>query len=174
MSPGGPIRPSSAVWSFTHLIGTGTGSSSTGESASGCGTATAPKALSVPAGCVQKNNITAGWLPEAPDNFAKIHANLGKPGCFYGRYSQITSSSYDGSQLTQVSADDLGGTIFIASVMPSVPFTEVNSAVALQVAAVMKKFTNSSVEVYLRFGHEMNWYVQDSTCHGTASEFVAA
>ena len=174
-NPGGSIAPVSSVQSSTSPINTGTGPTTTGGT-SGSGTATAPKGTGVPAGCLKKNNIPVGWLPEAPQDFETITSNLGKPGCFFGQYSQITSSSYDGSQLTEVSIDELQGAIFIASVMPSIPFTEVTSSVASQVADVLKKFTDQGVEVYLRFGHEMNWYAssESDVYHGIASEFVTA
>ena len=39
----------------------------------------------------------------------------------------------------------------------------------------MTKFTDAGVpEVWLRFAHEMNYYVTDGTYHGTASDFVTA
>lgn len=93
----------------------------------------------------------------------------------YGWYAQITGSKFDGGQLL-AKKDDIvkSGAVFIASVMPSVPFSQVTADVAKQVAAVMKQFTDAGVEVWLRFGHEMNYYVQDGTYHGTAPEFVTA
>lgn len=130
----------------------------------------------VPETCLKKNGIAVGWLPEAVADFKTITTNLGSPGCYFGQYSQITSTTYDDSQLTQVSADDIQGAIFIASVQPWIPFTQIDSNVASQVAASMKKFTDQGIEVYLRFGHEMNWYAtpEGKDYHGTAPEFVAA
>ena len=43
--------------------------------------------------------------------------------------------------------------------MPKIPFSEVTSSVASQVASVLEQFTSQGVEVWLRFGHEMNYYV---------------
>ena len=137
---------------------------------------TSTKTPSTPGNFLQKNGISIGWLPEAVSDFSTITSNLGKPGCYIGQYSQITSTTYDDSQLTQVSVNDLQGAIFIASVQPWIPFTQIDSNVASQVAASMKKFTDQGVEVYLRFGHEMNWYStpEGKDYHGTASEFVTA
>ncbi|KAF2713768.1 glycoside hydrolase family 26 protein [Pleomassaria siparia CBS 279.74] len=67
-------------------------------------------------------------------------------------------------------------------VIAAVPFNQITPTVAHDVAAVMKKFTDEGVQVWLRFGHEMNWYVKDSpnddasknTYHGTAPEFLVA
>ena len=134
------------------------------------------KTPTLPKNCLQKNGIAVGWLPEAVTDFSSISSNLGHPGCYFGQYSQITSSTYDDSQLTQVSPSDLQGAIFIASVQPWIPFTQVDDSVARQVAATMKKFTDQGVQVYLRFGHEMNWYATPAgkDYKGTAPEFVAA
>lgn len=166
-----PVITGTGGTSLSVPVGTGSGGKS-----SGTDTASTPKGTGVPAGCLKKNGIAVGWLPEAASDFATITSNLGKPGCYFGQYAQITSSTWDGSQLTQVSADDIGGAIFIASVMPEIPFSQVDTNVASQVAAVMKKFTDQGVEVYLRFGHEMNWYAsaEGGVYHGTAAEFVAA
>jgi hypothetical protein len=106
---------------------------------------------------------------------AQLNSNLGAKAAYYGWYSQIRSSSYDGSQLTAVLEDVVAsGATFVASVMPSIPFNQVTDQVASQVAAVMKKFTDRGVKVWLRFGHEMNWYVTDGTYHGTSAEFITA
>lgn len=108
---------------------------------------------------------------------AQINSALGAKSATYGLYAQIQSSSFDGKQLTDW-LDDVksSGAVFVASVMPSIPFSEVTSDVAQQVAAVMKKFTDEGLEVWLRFGHEMNWYVKDDkpTYKGTAPEFIEA
>ncbi|CAF9932347.1 MAG: hypothetical protein HETSPECPRED_008335 [Heterodermia speciosa] len=190
---GGPTGgPTGGSGTGFHPHPTGTGSpshsliidssqieSATGGNPTGTGTASASistKSAVVPGSCLKKNGIAIGWLPEAATDFQTITSNLGSPGCYFGQYSQITSSTYDDSQLTQVTTSDLQGAILIASVQPWIPFTEVDSNVASQVAASMKKFTDQGVEVYLRFGHEMNWYAtpQGKDYHGTAPEFITA
>ena len=116
-----------------------------------------------------------GWLPSEAGELSKITSNVGGNACFYGQYSQITSTSYDDSQLTQV-MDEVknSGAIFIPSVMPTIPFKEVSSDVGSQVASSMAKFTKQGVEVWLRFAHEMNYYATSGTYSGSADEFITA
>lgn len=93
---------------------------------------------------------------------ADINSKLGAKASTYGWYSQITGSTYDGSQLLAVLNDVVSsGAVFQPAIMPTLAagFNGVTPAVASQVAAVLKKFTDQGVEVWLRFGHEMNWYV---------------
>ena len=161
------------------IIGSSPDETATGSIPAGTGSikiSTDSTSPSVPQACLKKNGIAVGWLPEAVSDFKTITTNLGSPGCYFGQYSQITSTTYDDSQLTQVSTDDIQGAIFIASVQPWIPFTQVDSSVASQVAASMKKFTDQGIEVYLRFGHEMNWYAtpEGKDYHGTAPDFVIA
>ena len=94
---------------------------------------------------------------------AQLDAALGAKASTYGWYSQLSSTTYDGSQLTEVLSDVVAsGAVFQPAVMPtlSAGFGAITPDVANQVAAVMKKFTDQGVEVWLRFGHEMNWYTQ--------------
>jgi hypothetical protein len=91
---------------------------------------------------------------------ATIDSTLGAKASTYGYYSQITSSTYSGSQLLAVLSDVVSsGAVFQPAIMPIIPFTQVTSSVASQVASVLEQFTSKGVEVWLRFGHEMNWYV---------------
>jgi hypothetical protein len=112
---------------------------------------------------------------------AQINSRLGAKAGAYGWYGQIRESTFDGSQFLAVKMDVVAsGAVFVASVMPSVNFNQVTPEKAQQVAAVMKQFTDDGVEVWLRFAHEMNWYVQDNpdktktTYHGTAPDFITA
>ena len=162
--------------------GSGSGSASpTGGSTSSSGNTTSSGGISLPTGYESLNGIGIGWLPDADKgvSLTAITSALGnvKP-CFAGYYAQITSSSsFDGSQiLGKVNEVKAGGApypIFVASVMPSIPFSQV-PGVAADVAAVMEKITSQGLTVWLRFAHEMNWYVTDGTYHGTASEFQTA
>jgi hypothetical protein len=134
----------------------------------------------LPADGLSMNGVAFGFLPSSGDNgytytMAQINDKLGAKASTYGWYSQITSSNYDDSQLTGRMDDVVSsGAVFQPSVMPSIAFNEVTSDVATQVATSMKKFTDQGVEVWLRFAHEMNWYVQDGTYKGTPSEFATA
>ena len=92
---------------------------------------------------------------------AQINSALGADASTYGWYSQITGSTYDGSQLTEVLIDVVAsGAVFQPAIMPtlSAGFSGITPAVASQVASVLEQFTSQGVEVWLRFGHEMNYY----------------
>jgi hypothetical protein len=59
------------------------------------------------------------------------------------------------------------GTVFQPAIMPTgLPFNEVTSEIANDIANVVRQFTDRGIEVWLRFAHEMNWYVQDGTYTG--------
>jgi hypothetical protein len=106
---------------------------------------------------------------------SQINSRLGAKSGAYGWYAQIKGSTFDGGQLLARKEDILAsGAVFVASVMPSVNFNQITPEVAKQVAAVMKQFTDEGVKVWLRFAHEMNWYVQDGTYHGTSTDFITA
>ncbi|KAM3065821.1 hypothetical protein ACMFMG_009955 [Clarireedia jacksonii] len=136
----------------------------------------------LPSGGVISNGVAFGFLPSdgykvaSPAyTMAQINDKLGGKASTYGWYAQISSSTFTGSQLLQ-RLDDVvaSGAVFQPAIMPSIPFSQISSDVADQVASVLKQFTSKGVEVWLRFGHEMNYYVTDGTYHGTPSEFVAA
>jgi len=134
--------------------------------------------LTLPSGCMTKNNIAIGWLPDEDNGgtMGPITSKLNnKKACFYGLYSQVTSTNYDASQLTsRINDVKNSGAILQAAVMPTkVKFNQVDSKVAGQVCSAMKKFTDQGIEVWLRFAHEMNWYVTDGTyAGGSTQEFV--
>ncbi|KAF7907127.1 uncharacterized protein EAF01_004714 [Botrytis porri] len=136
----------------------------------------------LPSGGVVSNGVAFGFLPS--DGYqvaspvytmAQINSKLGGKASTYGWYAQITSSTFTGSQLLQ-RLDDVvaSGAVFQPAVMPTIPFSQVTSNVASQVASVLEQFTAKGVEVWLRFGHEMNYYVTDGTYHGIAAEFITA
>ncbi|KAM0750419.1 hypothetical protein T439DRAFT_252227 [Meredithblackwellia eburnea MCA 4105] len=51
--------------------------------------------------------------------------------------------------------------------------TASDNSQATAIAAVMKKFTDEGIEVWLRFAHEVNYYQTDGTYQGTAADFKA-
>ena len=92
----------------------------------------------------------------------EINHRLGAVSSTYGMYSHIQTSYYDGYELMEEFDDVVeSGAVFVASVMPvlSAGFTAITKDVASQVAGVMRKFTDQGVVVWLRYGFEMNWYV---------------
>ena len=52
------------------------------------------------------------------------------------------------------------GAVFIPAIMPTgLTFSQVTDTIAQQIASVLEKFTDEGVEVWLRFAHEVNYYV---------------
>ena len=74
----------------------------------------------------------------------------------------------------------------MAAIMPRIRFNQFSVELCAQIAATMRKFTDSGVHVWLRFAHEMNWYVVDkfkydkgttdfdTVYFGTPAEFIQA
>lgn len=106
-----------------------------------------------------------GYDVISPDyTMADLNAKLSAKASTYGWYSQITSTTYNGDQLTEVLDDVVSsGAVFQPAVMPYINFDEIDSNVASQVIGVLEKFTSQGVEVWLRFGHEMNYYTVRTT-----------
>ena len=135
--------------------------------------------------CKSTNLVCVGWLPDDDDNvpISTINSILGKPNaCFQGHFSHITSStSYDGSDLTSKMADIVSsGAVLQAAIQPTgVTFAQVDANLAAQIAAVLQKFTDQGVQVWLRFAHEANWYVDNPVGAplypgGSTADFVQA
>ena len=52
------------------------------------------------------------------------------------------------------------GAVLVASIMPTgLTFSEISTSIANDIVNVLNKFTNEGVEVWLRFAHEVNYYV---------------
>lgn len=135
----------------------------------------------LPADGLDTNGVHFGFLPSdgsatSPKyTMAQINAALGATASTCGWYSQISSTTYDGSQLTEVLSDVVkSGAVFQPAVMPTLTagFGAITTDVANQVAAVMKQFTDQGVEVWLRFGHEMNWYTQPVSQTSTSARQI--
>lgn len=141
--------------------------------------------LGIPSGCqTSYNGIASGWLPDysGPQPLmGTINRDTGKEACTYGFYSQITSTTYDDSQLTSIMSDvKSSGAVFVPAIMPTqVTFSDVyNSNLPSQIAATVEKFTSQNITVWLRFSHEMNWYVNDASgptyAGGSTQDFIQA
>ncbi|BGP58605.1 hypothetical protein JCM8202v2_006274 [Rhodotorula sphaerocarpa] len=129
---------------------------------------------------ISRNNIGIGFLPDYKNQkMSDITAGLGIETSFYGWYAQLPASGdWDGSQLLS-QLDDLKACncIFQPAVMPTkgwAGLTSSDNSQAKAIAAVMKKFTDEGIEVWLRFAHEVNYYVTDGTYQGTPDDFKAA
>lgn len=144
--------------------------------------------LNLPSGGMQGyNGIYWGFAPDdtsPPTAMSTINGNTGKQASTYGRYSQISSLPYTGDQLLSVMDDVVAsGAVFVPAVMPTgVTFSEIDSTVAQQITSVLEQFTSQGVEVWLRFAHEMNYYVTAGSGSdggaeypgGTQAEFITA
>ena len=143
--------------------------------------------ITLPAGCQSVNGIGFGWLPDY--NGASLAADEKAVGnenpCFAGYYGQTGGSGWNGgAQITDNIADATSGgkpyPIFIASVMPQgTPFGQFTegSTVVTSIADAMRKLTTAGLTVFLRFGHEMNYYDSQDAGYvytGSAEEFTTA
>ena len=191
METGADSIPQATGGVYSSVVGNGNGSptSITGSiptsvsnpsapGTPGNGSVVSSGGISAPAGCQVVNGVAVGWLPGTSEKIGDIESALGVTACFDGEYAQITETGpYTDSSdqllpsLTQITG---GKTVFIASLMPSIAMSSVDATVAGGVASVMKQFTDKGIEVWLRFAHEMNWYVTDGTYKGTASDFQQA
>ena len=66
------------------------------------------------------------------------------------------------------------GAVFIPAIMPTgVRFSDINETVGQQIASVLNQFTSQGVEVWLRFAHEVNYYVMpDTNSAGNGPEYA--
>jgi len=107
---------------------------------------------------------------------AQINSWTNSQSAFYGYYAQARSgTTFDGSQLLSVMDDvKASGAIFQPAVMPTGGWqglTDSDNSQAVAIAKVMKQFTDEGIEVWLRFAHEVNWYLTDGTYSGSLSDF---
>lgn len=65
------------------------------------------------------------------------------------------------------------GAVFVPAIMPTgVRFRDIDQTVGAQIASVLGRFTSQGVEVWLRFAHEVNYYVlPDTDGAGNGSEY---
>ncbi|KAN0112487.1 glycoside hydrolase family 26 protein [Hyaloscypha variabilis] len=139
---------------------------------------------------LKTNGVALGWVPSDGNasegvispryTLAEINQKLGAVSSTYGMYSHLNSDTYNGYELLEEYGDVIkSGAVFIPSVMPVLDsgFPGITPEVASQVATVMREFTDKGVIVWLRFGHEMNWYTNPAAeprYYGTPAEFVIA
>ncbi|GAA5845867.1 hypothetical protein JCM9279_002405 [Rhodotorula babjevae] len=157
-----------------ELSSGGSGNSSSGGGSSSSG------AIATKQPGLARNNIGIGFLPDYKNqDMAKINEGLGIKSSYYGWYAQLPASGeWDGSQLlSQLDDVKACGCIFQPAVMPTKGWsglTKDDNSQALAIAKVMKKFTDEGIEVWLRFAHEINWYLTDGTYQGTVEDFKEA
>ncbi|KAK3396627.1 glycoside hydrolase superfamily [Sordaria brevicollis] len=121
------------------------------------------------------------WFREpCSPNDSPYHAGLhGRNGIYWGWNPDIEHgvniSMINRATGHRANASTATGAAFIASVMPNgLSFNEVTPAIAADIAKVVRQFTDQGIEVWLRFAHEMNWYVRPGTYRGNSTQFVKA
>ncbi|GAA5851901.1 hypothetical protein JCM8547_000093 [Rhodosporidiobolus lusitaniae] len=172
-------RVSTKVSLETSAGASATSSASTSSSSGSSSSSSSSSGSSTAAG-ISKNNIAIGFLPDYNDQtMSDITDGLGIKSSFYGWYAQLPESGdWDGSQLLS-QMDDLKACncIFQPAVMPTkgwAGLTEDDNSQALAIAKVMKQFTDEGIEVWIRFAHEVNYYITDGTYQGSMSDFKTA
>lgn len=121
----------------------------------------------LPALCMQSyKGISWGWLPDdqRPDaTMAKLEADTGKKGCFYGAYSHIRSEDYDPSEIENMTST-ADGAILVPSIMPwNVTWSNIDNVLASKIGSLIQSWSDQGFVTYLRFAHEMNCY-SDPQC----------
>ncbi|SGY60910.1 BQ5605_C007g04502 [Microbotryum silenes-dioicae] len=132
---------------------------------------------------MKKNNIAFGWLPDdgsgggTSQTIQQIESAMGQQTSAQGWYAQAQSGTlFDGNQLLWRMDQIKTGGVFQPAVMPTGGWwglTASDNRQAVAICKVMKKFTDQGIEVWLRFAHEVNYYQEDGTYQGDASDFKA-
>lgn len=88
-------------------------------------------------------------------------------------YSHINDANYDGSDLTSVMDDvKASGAVFVASIMPSgVTWSEIDDNLAAKIGSAVKQYTDNGITVWLRFAHEVNYYVTPNSGDNGGPEY---
>jgi len=120
-----------------------------------------------PDSMISYDKIYLGYAPNYDPQVTMSHLNgeTGQKGATYNVYSQLKSSnvdsgSYDGND--QYNVDDIisSGAVLIASLMPEIDWDEVTPGLCESVASYFENtFTSQGVTIWLRYAHEMNYYV---------------
>ena len=65
------------------------------------------------------------------------------------------------------------GAVFVPSVMPTgLKFSDISPDIAGDIANVLNEFTSQGVEVWLRFAHEVNYYVTEGSASNGGPEYL--
>ncbi|KAN0065300.1 hypothetical protein ACQY0O_001135 [Thecaphora frezii] len=121
------------------------------------------------------STLLLGGMPLGfvPSNYgasamAELNRLLGTSGnsATYGWYAQTYPNQvFTGNQYLWQKKDIIAsGAVLEAAVMPIGGYeglSESDNSRAVQICSVMKTFVDAGVEVRLRFGHEVNWYVRE-------------
>ncbi|KAL2827424.1 glycoside hydrolase [Aspergillus cavernicola] len=119
-----------------------------------------------PHSMISSDSVYFGYAPNWDPSVLMTDLNqaTGQKGATYNVYSQLTPdnvkrSLYDGNY--QYPTDDIisSGAVLIASLMPTVNWTDITPSLCESVASFFESsFSSEGVTVWLRFAHEMNYY----------------
>jgi len=127
-------------------------------------TASSSGGVSVPASCFKPNGVPVGWLPDGVNiNDIQNKVKSGTTPCTYGDYAHIVSTSDygDDGMGNSASTASKSGAVFTISLQPFIPFDQVDAS---KVAASMNNILSKGLSVvWLRFAHEMNWYISTNS-----------
>ncbi|KUJ15821.1 glycoside hydrolase [Mollisia scopiformis] len=116
---------------------------------------------------ISYKDIYLGFAPnyDPSVSMTSLNGSTGQKAATYNVYSQLTSAnvnsgSYNGNDQYPTSDIIQSGAVLIASLMPTINWTDVTPGLCESVAEFFKNtFTSKGVTVWLRFAHEVNWYV---------------
>ena len=155
--------------STVELVATSTETSETASPSISPNTSNPPSTtpsngVSVPANCFKPNGVPVGWLPDGV-NITLLQNKVapGTTACTYGDYAHIRSTTdYGDDEIAgSASAAAEAGTVFTISLQPYIPFNQVE---VQNIVASMEKILEAGNQVvWLRFAHEMNWYIDTNT-----------
>ncbi|KEI40561.1 glycoside hydrolase family 26 protein [Mixia osmundae IAM 14324] len=162
----------------------GSTSSNTTTTSSNATTSSTSTGLAFNTSFLKKNGVYFGYLPDdgsgggTAETMAQLNGVMPIKAATYGYYAQAQSgTAFDGQQLLW-RLDDIkaSGAVFEPAVMPTGGWqglTASDNSQAVNIANVMKKFTDEGIAVHMRFAHEVNYYQTDGTYQGTSSDFKA-
>ncbi|GAA5969385.1 hypothetical protein JCM11641_008097 [Rhodosporidiobolus odoratus] len=159
-------------------------SSSSASNSSSDSSSSSSKAMGWGLKGMKKNGIYFGFLPDdgsgggSSQTIHQLNTAMGQTAAAQGWYAQAQSGTlFDGSQFKWRKDQIISGGVFQPAVMPTGGWwglTEDDNQQAVAICKVMKEYTDEGVEVWLRFAHEVNYYLQDGTYSGTIDDFKEA
>lgn len=135
------------------------------------------------AGRLKRNRAYWAWYPDdgvvqygsqgTAQTLQELDAATGSPAVAVGAYANVEARTYipedpathfDGADFLPFLQQAIDGqAIFVASILPVHGYGGFQPNDTRQIEAtinVLRNFVNAGVEVWLRFGHEANWYTQ--------------
>ncbi|KAL6720832.1 hypothetical protein ACLMJK_002757 [Lecanora helva] len=146
---------------------------------------TALTPILIPPNCYKQNDIPIGWSVPLSTNIMDVQNRLAPhtTPCTYGTYAHITSKDNYGTKnmRTAALAAAKAHAVLSLSLQPFIPFSQISaSRIAAEMTSLLQILHdhNGHDQIYLRFAHEMNWYIDTNAIHhgpthyhGTPTEF---